>query len=52
MALTVKCPLCGEVLTGADEDALVAAADKHGDDKHGGMHAPRSMVLGGARQVE
>ena len=50
MALTVKCPLCGEILEGADEDALVAAADAHGDTKHGGMKAPRGMVLGAARQ--
>ena len=52
MALSVKCPLCGEVVTGADEDALVAAADAHGDSKHNGMKAPRAMVVGAARQVE
>jgi hypothetical protein len=50
MALTVKCPLCGEVLSGENEDALVAAADKHGDEKHGGMKAPRAMVLAVARK--
>ena len=52
MALTVKCPLCGEVLSGDDEDSLVAAADKHGDEKHGGMKAPRAMVLGAARKSD
>jgi len=52
MALSVKCPLCGEVLLGADEDALVAAADAHGDSKHGGMKAPRAMVVGAARRVD
>ncbi|HTU80806.1 MAG TPA: hypothetical protein VMF61_01675 [Candidatus Acidoferrales bacterium] len=50
MALTVKCPLCGAILEGADEDSLVAAADQHGDEKHGGMHAPRTMVLAAARK--
>lgn len=49
MALTVKCPLCGEVLTAEGEDAIVEAADRHGDEKHGGMKAPRAMVLGAAR---
>ena len=52
MAMTVKCPLCGTILDGADEDALVAAADKHGDENHGGMHAPRQMVLAAARKSE
>ncbi len=52
MALSVKCPLCGEVLVGADEDALVTAADAHGDQKHNGMKAPRAMVVGAARQVD
>jgi len=52
MALTVKCPLCGEVITGADEDSLVAAADGHGDAKHNGMKAPRSMVVGAARRTD
>jgi hypothetical protein len=52
MALTVKCPLCGEVITGADEDALVAGADSHGDAKHNGMKAPRAMVIGAARQTD
>lgn len=51
MALSVKCPLCGELLTGDDEDTLVANADKHGDEKHNGMHAPRAMVLGAARRT-
>jgi hypothetical protein len=49
MALSVKCPLCGETVTGTDEDSLVAAADKHGDEKHNGMKAPRAMVIGAAR---
>jgi hypothetical protein len=52
MALTVKCPLCGEVVAGTDEDALVAAADQHGDSKHNGMKAPRSMVIGAARKTD
>jgi hypothetical protein len=52
MALTVKCPLCGEVVTGANEDSLVAAADKHGDEKHNGMKAPRAMVVGAARHTD
>ena len=52
MALTVKCPLCGEIIAGDDEESLVATADKHGDDKHGGMRAPRSMVLAAARKSE
>jgi hypothetical protein len=52
MALSVKCPLCGEIVAGADEDALVAAADAHGEQKHNGMKAPRAMVLGAARKVD
>lgn len=50
MPLTVKCPLCGEILSGDDEDKLVEAAHKHGDDKHNGMHAPRAMIVGAARR--
>lgn len=52
MALTVKCPLCGETISGSDENALVAGADKHGDEKHNGMKAPRAMVLGAARSTD
>jgi hypothetical protein len=52
MALTVKCPLCGEVLSGDDEHGLVASADKHGDERHNGMKASRAMVLGAARKSE
>lgn len=52
MAYTVKCPLCGEMVRGDSEDALVGAADAHGDAKHGGMKAPRAMVLGAARQSD
>jgi hypothetical protein len=51
MGLTVKCPLCGEIIAGHDEESLVAAADKHGDEKHGGMRAPRSMVIGAAQEL-
>ena len=40
MAKQVTCPLCGASITGADEEALVAAADAHGDENHG-MRAPR-----------
>jgi hypothetical protein len=49
MAYKVTCPLCGEVVTAADEDALVIAADTHGDDKHG-MRAPREMILSSAEE--
>ena len=52
MALTVKCPLCGEVVAGDNEDALVAAADKHGEEKHGGMKVPRAMVISAARKTD
>jgi hypothetical protein len=52
MALTAKCPLCGEVLSGDEEDGLVASADKHGDERQNGMKAPRAMVLGAARKSE
>ena len=51
MAMTVKCPLCGSILEGADEESLVAAADKHGDEAHNGMKAPRAMVLAAARRT-
>ena len=47
MALQVTCPLCGESITGADEDALVAAADAHGDDKHG----MREMIVANATEA-
>jgi hypothetical protein len=49
MAFKVTCPLCGEVLIAGDEDALVVAADAHGDDKHG-MRAPREMILSNAEE--
>ena len=49
MALQVPCPLCGQVLGGEDEDALVAAADAHGDENHG-MRAPREMIVANATQ--
>ncbi len=51
MALEVKCPLCGAVIEGADEDALVANADAHGDAEHQ-MRAPRFMIVGAAKHVE
>jgi hypothetical protein len=47
LAKQVTCPLCGQTITGDDEDALVAAADAHGDDSHG-MRAPREMILASA----
>lgn len=47
MAKKVTCPLCGVDITGEDEDALVAAADAHGDENHG-MRAPREMILSSA----
>jgi hypothetical protein len=50
MALQVTCPLCGDVIHGDDEDALVAAADAHGDDKHG-MRAPREMIVSSATEA-
>lgn len=52
MGYSVKCPLCGELVVGATQDDLVTAADAHGDAKHGGMKAPRAMVLGAARESE
>lgn len=51
MAMKVSCPLCGDVIDGADEDSLVTAADAHGDEKHGGMHAPREMILANATEA-
>ncbi len=51
MALEVKCPLCGTVIEGADEDTLVANADAHGDAEHQ-MRAPRFMIVGAAKHVE
>jgi hypothetical protein len=50
MALQVTCPLCGQVITGEDEDTLVAAADAHGDENHG-MRAPREMIVSSATQA-
>jgi len=50
MAYKVTCPLCGENITGDNEDALVTAADAHGDDKHG-MRAPREMILSNAEET-
>ena len=50
MAKQVTCPLCGQVITGDDDDALVAAADQHGDDTHG-MRAPREMILANATET-
>jgi hypothetical protein len=50
MGLTVTCPLCGANITGDDEDALVAAADAHGDENHG-MRAPREMIVSAAQQT-
>ena len=47
MAKQVTCPLCGQTLTGENEDALVSAADAHGDENHG-MRAPREMILSSA----
>ena len=47
LAKQVTCPLCGATITGDTEDALVAAADSHGDENHG-MRAPREMILAGA----
>jgi len=50
MAFQVTCPLCGQIITAADEDALVAAADAHGDENHG-MRAPREMIVANATQT-
>ena len=50
MAMQVTCPLCGATIAGENEDALVAAADQHGDENHG-MRAPREMILSSAQQV-
>ena len=49
MAYKVTCPLCSEVISAQDEDALVVAADAHGDEKHG-MRAPREMILSSAEE--
>jgi hypothetical protein len=49
MAYNVTCPLCGQTVSGDTEDALVVAADAHGDESHG-MRAPREMILGSATQ--
>jgi hypothetical protein len=50
MAKQVTCPLCGQSISGENEDALVAAADAHGDENHG-MRAPREMILSSATDV-
>ncbi len=50
MAMQVTCPLCGATITGDNEDALVTAADAHGDENHG-MRAPREMIVSSATQV-
>ena len=50
MAMQVTCPLCGQTVSGDDEDALVVAADAHGDENHG-MRAPREMIVASATQV-
>jgi hypothetical protein len=50
MALQVTCPLCGQAISGEDEDSLVAAADAHGDENHG-MRAPREMIVANATQT-
>jgi hypothetical protein len=50
MAKKVTCPLCGAEITGDTEDALVAAADAHGDENHG-MRAPRDMIVSSATDV-
>jgi|HubBroStandDraft_6_1064221.scaffolds.fasta_scaffold268349_2 Protein of unknown function (DUF1059) len=50
MAMQVTCPLCQQVITGPDEDGLVAAADAHGDENHG-MRAPREMILASASET-
>jgi hypothetical protein len=47
MAYHVTCPLCGQQISGEDEDALVTAADAHGDENHG-MRAPREMIVSAA----
>ncbi len=50
MAKQVTCPLCGQSINGENEDALIAAADAHGDENHG-MRAPREMILSSATDV-
>jgi len=47
MAYHVTCPLCGQKISGDNEDALVAAADSHGDENHG-ARAPREMIISAA----
>ncbi|MBD5633820.1 MAG: DUF1059 domain-containing protein [Candidatus Eremiobacteraeota bacterium] len=46
----MTCPLCGQDINGDTEDALVAAADAHGDENHG-MRAPREMIVSSATDV-
>jgi len=46
----VTCPLCGKSITGETDDALVAAADTHGDEEHG-MRAPREMIISRATET-
>jgi hypothetical protein len=50
MAKQVTCPLCGQTITAESDDALVAAADAHGDESHG-MRAPREMILASAKET-
>jgi Protein of unknown function (DUF1059) len=50
MPLQVICPLCEKTIVGADEEALVTAANAHGDDEHG-MRAPREMIIGSATEA-
>ncbi|MBC5810511.1 MAG: DUF1059 domain-containing protein [Candidatus Eremiobacteraeota bacterium] len=50
MAYQVTCPLCGKTITGDDEEALVTAANTHGDDDHG-MRAPRELIVANATQT-
>ncbi len=50
MPKKVTCPLCGQEITGDSDDALVVAADAHGDETHG-MRAPRDMILSSATEI-
>ena len=50
MAMQVTCPLCGKTIAAESEDALVTAADAHGDESHG-MRAPRDMIISNAQHV-
>ncbi|HEV8638559.1 MAG TPA: DUF1059 domain-containing protein [Chloroflexota bacterium] len=40
---------CGATIRGENDDELVANAQKHADEAHGGMRMPREQLLAMAR---